>query len=91
MTMQWVGWAAATILLLTIGRQVWTQWKSGSSRGVSKWLFVGQTAASIGFVIYSFAQGDAVFLVTNSLMLLAAILGEVIFWHNRRRETQGIG
>ena len=36
----------ATILLLTIGRQVYTQWRDGTSQGVSKWLFVGQLAAS---------------------------------------------
>jgi MtN3 and saliva related transmembrane protein len=91
MNMQWVGWGAAVILLLTIGRQIWTQWKTGTSAGVSKWLFVGQVAASIGFIAYSVAEGDPVFIVTNGLMLLTAVLGEVIFWRNRRREIQGIG
>lgn len=89
--MQWIGWLAAGILLLTIGRQVWTQWHSGTSAGVSKWLFVGQTAASLGFIAYSAALRDPVFITTNALMLLTALLGLWIFWRNRRRETQGIG
>ena len=90
MAIEWVGWLAAGILLLTISRQVWTQWRSGTSAGVSRWLFVGQIAASIGFVAYSAAVRDRVFVVTNSLMLVAALLGLWIFWRNRNRETQGI-
>jgi lipid-A-disaccharide synthase-like uncharacterized protein len=89
--MRWVGWLAAAILLATISRQVWTQWRSGTSAGVSRWLFVGQIAASVGFVAYSAAVGDPVFVVTNALMLVAAVVGLWIFWRNRRRETQGIG
>ncbi len=90
MAIEWVGWLAAGILLLTISRQVWTQWRSGTSAGVSRWLFVGQIAASLGFVAYSAAVRDRVFVVTNSLMLVAALLGLWIFWRNRYRETQGI-
>jgi lipid-A-disaccharide synthase-like uncharacterized protein len=89
--MRWVGWLAAAILLATISRQVWTQWHTGSSAGVSRWLFVGQIAASIGFVAYSVAVRDPVFVVTNALMLVAAVVGLWIFWRNRNRETQGIG
>jgi uncharacterized protein with PQ loop repeat len=80
-----IGWSAAAILLATIGRQVYTQWRDGQTRGVSKWLFIGQTAASVGFVIYSWMLGSWVFVVTNALMLLTAILGEAIYLHNRRR------
>jgi hypothetical protein len=43
-----IGWMAATVLLATMGRQVYTQWRDGTSQGVSKWLFVGQLAASFG-------------------------------------------
>jgi MtN3 and saliva related transmembrane protein len=89
--MRWVGWLAAAILLATISRQVWTQWSSGTSAGVSRWLFVGQVAASAGFVAYSAAVHDPVFVVTNALMLVAAVMGLWIFWRNRRRETQGMG
>jgi uncharacterized protein with PQ loop repeat len=52
-----IGWAAATVLLATIGRQVYSQWRSRSSQGASKWLFVGQITASIGFVVYSWLLG----------------------------------
>jgi MtN3 and saliva related transmembrane protein len=85
--MEWVGWVAAVILLATITRQVWTQWRSRSTAGVSKWLFVGQTVASICFIAYSVAHRDAVFIVTNSLMLVAAIAGEAIYWRNRRSSS----
>jgi uncharacterized protein with PQ loop repeat len=47
-----IGWTAAAILLLTIGRQVYVQWRGKTSSGVSKWLFIGQISASIAFVIY---------------------------------------
>jgi uncharacterized protein with PQ loop repeat len=83
---KWVGWLAAVILVLTISRQVWTQWRSNTVAGVSKWLFVGQTAASICFVIYSVGVGDPVFIATNALMLVAALIGEGIYWRNRRRQ-----
>jgi uncharacterized protein with PQ loop repeat len=52
-----IGWMAATVLLATMGRQVYTQWRDGTSQGVSKWLFVGQLAASLGFVMYSWRLG----------------------------------
>jgi len=81
----WVGWLAAAILLATIARQVWTQWRSHTAAGVSKFLFAGQTAASVCFIVYSVATGDAVFIATNSLMLIAALLGQAIYWRNARR------
>jgi MtN3 and saliva related transmembrane protein len=82
---QWIGWLAGVILLATIARQVWTQWRSETSAGVSKWLFAGQTAASICFIVYSIALGDAVFIATNSLMLAAAVVGQAIYWRNGRK------
>ena len=41
-----IGWFAASVLLATIGRQVYTQWRDGSTSGLSRWLFVGQLTAS---------------------------------------------
>jgi uncharacterized protein with PQ loop repeat len=75
---EFIGWAAAAVLLTTIARQVYTQWRDRSSRGVSRWLFIGQIAASCGFVIYSWLLQDWVFVVTNSAMLLTAIAGQII-------------
>lgn len=79
-----IGWAAAVILVATIGRQVYTQWRDGTSAGVSKWLFVGQLSASTGFVIYSWLQGDWVFVATNAVMLLTALVGQYIYLRNHR-------
>jgi MtN3 and saliva related transmembrane protein len=83
-----IGWSAAAILLLTIGRQVFSEWRDRSTRGLSKWLFVGQLAASIGFVIYSWLLGNWVFMATNLLMLATAGIGQWIYLRNKRREER---
>jgi MtN3 and saliva related transmembrane protein len=80
-----IGWGAAAILLLTLGRQVWKEWKEGNSRGLSKWLFFGQMAASLGFVVYSWLKQDWVFVTTNLLILATAIAGQVIFYINDKK------
>ena len=79
-----IGWIAAAILVATIGRQVYTQWRDGTTAGVSKWLFVGQLSASTGFVIYSWLLRDWVFVATNAVMLLTALLGQAIYLRNRK-------
>jgi uncharacterized protein with PQ loop repeat len=70
-----IGWISSLILLATIIRQIRTQVKERSPRGVSRWLFVGQTAASVGFTVYSFLVGNWVFTATNFLLLLAGLTG----------------
>lgn len=85
MAIQIVGWASSLILILTIAKQVHKQWQDGTSEGVSKWLFVGQVAASLGFTVYSWLVRDWVFVVTNAVMLLNGALGGVILMRNRRR------
>jgi len=84
-----VGWISSGILVLTIAKQVYKQWQEGSSEGVSKWLFVGQMAASLGFTIYSWLVSNWVFVVTNALMLCNGLLGLLIVLHHRRRERRG--
>jgi len=84
-----LGWVSSLILVLTIGRQVYRQWKTGTSEGVSHWLFVGQIAASTGFTLYSYAVGNWVFVVTNAVMLVAAGLGLAIVIHHRRKDEHG--
>ena len=81
-----VGWVSSLILVLTIAKQVYKQWREGSSEGVSKWLFVGQMAASLGFTIYSWLVSNWVFVVTNAVMLVNGLLGLLIVLHHRRRE-----
>jgi MtN3 and saliva related transmembrane protein len=50
---------------------------------VSRWLFVGQISASIGFICYSYQLHNWVFLFSNSAMLITAIFGEIIYVSNR--------
>ncbi len=81
-----IGWASSVLLLLTIGRQVLKQWRSDSVEGVSRWLFVGQVAASLGFTVYSWQVKNWVFVVTNALMVVNAFLGLFIVLHKKRRQ-----
>ena len=82
------GWTSALILIITIGRQVYKQWRSRSTAGVSSWLFIGQLAASTGFVIYSYLVENWVFVATNAFMLLTAVAGQLIYRANKRREER---
>jgi uncharacterized protein with PQ loop repeat len=82
-----LGWISSVILLLTIGRQVYTQWHSRSTAGLSRWLFVGQVAASVGFTIYSLLLKNWVFVFTNGMLLVTAIAGQCIYSRNKRREA----
>ena len=84
-TTEIIGWASSLILVLTIGKQVYKQWQEGSSEGVSKWLFVGQMAASLGFTVYSWLVRNWVFVVTNSVMFLNGLGGLLIVLYHRRR------
>jgi len=83
-----IGWVSSFILVLTIGKQVYKQWKEGSSENVSKWLFIGQLAASLGFTIYSWLVQNWVFVVTNAIMLINGLAGLMIVLHHRRREQR---
>lgn len=83
-----VGWGASAVLIATLARQTWHQWRDPDPRGVSHWLFLGQTAASVGFVVYSWLLGNVVFIVTNSLILVTAIVGQLVFWRAQRRAAK---
>jgi MtN3 and saliva related transmembrane protein len=83
-----IGWCSSFVLVLTIGKQVHKQWQEGTSEGVSKWLFIGQMSASLGFTIYSWLVNNWVFVVTNSVMLLSGVVGLCIVLHHRKRERQ---
>jgi MtN3 and saliva related transmembrane protein len=86
-----IGWASAGVLLATISRQVWTQWRTRSVAGVSRWLFVGQLAASTGFLVYSVLLANWVFAATNTLMVAAALTGAWVDRANRQRTGRGAG
>ena len=91
MLVEALGWFSSCVLVLTIAKQVYKQWQEGSSEGVSKWLFVGQISASLGFTVYSWLVNNWVFVVTNSLMLANGLLGLLIVFRHRRRERAGRG
>ncbi|WP_028919769.1 membrane protein [Pseudoxanthomonas suwonensis] len=80
-----VGWAASLILLATLVRQIVKQAKDANSEGVSTWLFIGQATASVLFVVYSVMVGNTVFVVTNSCILVTALVGQWIHWRKRRK------
>lgn len=80
-----VGWLASAILLATLLRQVHSQWKSGQTQGISRWLFMGQVTASVGFTLYSWLLQNWVFLFTNIAILITAIAGEIVYLRNRRK------
>lgn len=81
-----VGWVSSLILIITIAKQVYKQWKEGKSEGVSKFLFIGQIAASVGFAVYSYLVDNWVFIFTNSVMVLNGFAGLGINIYLRRRE-----
>lgn len=83
-----IGWVASLILVLTISRQVWLQWRNQSNEGVSKWLYIGQMSASLCFLLYSWLLGNVIFTVSNGMLLLAALLGQIFYLRNRRREAR---
>jgi MtN3 and saliva related transmembrane protein len=80
-----IGWASSAILVFTIAKQVFKQWKAGTSEGVSTWLFVGQMAASVGFTIYSYLVRNWVFVFTNALMVINGLVGFGITLRYRKR------
>jgi MtN3 and saliva related transmembrane protein len=83
-----IGWLSSVVLVLTIGKQVYKQWQEGSSENVSKWLFAGQLAASIGFTVYSWLVRNWVFVVTNSVMILNGLAGLLIMLYHSRRAAR---
>lgn len=81
-----VGWCSSLVLVLTLGKQIFKQWRAGTSDGVSSWLFLGQLAASAGFTVYSILVSNWVFVVTNALMMVNALVGFGITRWQRRRQ-----
>jgi hypothetical protein len=82
-----LGWLCSLILLATLITQIRAQWLARSAKGVSRWLFVGQTVASAGFTAYSALVGNWVFTVTNAALFVSAIFG----WWMTRHFTRNSG
>ena len=83
-----IGWLSSLVLLMTLVKQVYKQWKDGSSENISKWLFTGQLASSIGFTAYSVHTGNWVFVVTNALLTLNNIFGIFVYYHFKRKAAR---
>ncbi|WP_174236122.1 hypothetical protein [Rhodanobacter sp. L36] len=81
-----IGWLASAILIVTLLWQVWTQAKTHSDKGVSRWLFAGQISASVLFLLYSLRVHNGVFVVSNAVILLTAIAGQWVFHRNKARQ-----
>ncbi len=79
-----IGWCSSIVLLTTIVSQIVKQYREGSGQGVSRWLFVGQTAASLGFTLYSALLHNWVFTLTNGALLVSAIVGLLVTLHFKR-------
>ena len=82
-----IGWASSLILLATLIKQVYKQWAEGTGDGISKWLFVGQLAASTGFTVYSYLVGSWVFMVTNGLLTINNVIGISLYFYFRRSHS----
>jgi MtN3 and saliva related transmembrane protein len=80
-----IGWFASAILIATVSRQVWKQWRERRIEGVSRWLFIGQMATSAAFIVYSVLLHNWVFVTSNVFLLIAAVTGEVL---RRRIEAE---
>lgn len=80
-----VGWLATAILFATLVRQIVKQAAAPDAVGVSGWLFAGQITASVLFVVYSALTGNVVFVVTNALILLTAVVGQAVVWRKKRK------
>jgi MtN3 and saliva related transmembrane protein len=89
--LDWVGWGASAVLIATLGSQIYAQWQADDPEGVSVWLFLGQIAASVGFIVYSVSVESWVFVVTNSLILLTALAGQILFLVKRHDKDRGSG
>ncbi|MET4727996.1 MtN3 and saliva related transmembrane protein [Lysobacter enzymogenes] len=76
MNPDWIGWLASAVLIATLVRQIVKQGDS-AQEGVSHWLFIGQSIASVGFIAYSVLVDNWVFIVTNSCVLLTALIGQI--------------
>lgn len=81
-----IGWMSTLILCATISRQVYTEWKTKSTAGVSKWLFIGQLTASAGFTVYSILLENWVFAASNIFLLVTALLGQFLYMKNKRAD-----
>jgi len=83
-----IGWLASAVLLATLVRQIVTMARDESAQGVSRWLFLGQCAASVGFIAYSLMVDNRVFVATNAAILVTAVVGQCIVARRKSRQAR---
>ena len=83
-----VGWSASAILIATLFRQVHKQATRGNQQALSKWLFVGQIAASLGFIAYRWMVRNPVLLISNLLILATAVAWHWLYFRNERMHSR---
>ena len=83
-----VGWVSSAILVATLARQLHTQATKGNGHALSRWLFVGQMSASLGFIAYSWMLHNPIFLLSNTILLGMAIAGQWLYFRNERRAAR---
>jgi len=87
-----IGYTSSLILLVTIGSQILKQWQSGTSKGVSIWLFIGQLTASVGFTVYSVLTRSTVFTITNAATAVTALIGlSIVLYHRHKNRSAPVG
>ena len=84
----WIGWVSSFVLLLTLAKQLNTQWREKTDRGVSKWLFAGQFVSEIGFVLYSVQVRNWVFVFINVALLLENSAGLWLTFYLKKHESK---
>lgn len=82
-----IGWFASAVLLATLVHQIARTARDPDARGVSRWLFLGQCVASVGFIAYSVMVDNRVFVATNSAILLTAVVGQIIVARRKARSA----
>jgi MtN3 and saliva related transmembrane protein len=85
-----IGWTSSVILLVTLAAQTRKLYRTRSNQGVSKWLWIGELAAAIGFMTYSALLRNAVYITTNALGVVTSLLGLAFFLRNRRFENASV-
>jgi MtN3 and saliva related transmembrane protein len=73
--LEWLGWIAAVVLVITLSAQVKKNWDEKKLKGVNPILYYGQAFASLSFALYSYTINSWVFVVTNTIAFLSAIIG----------------
>lgn len=85
MANEFLGWVSGGILAVTLGQQLWGQWRDRSVLRGPPLLIGGHLLATGGLVVYSVLQRNRVFAVVSACLFLA-ILGSL--WVGKRNRLR---